>query len=67
MKKGYSFERVFPTSPDGTDWGFYGDTLREQWHGVWFEARVGMAERFGISFFIPLALDLSPPVSYLPA
>ena len=38
MKKEYSFECVFPTSPDGTDWGIYGDTLREQWLGVWFEA-----------------------------
>ena len=34
----YSFEAKFPTSPDGTDWGIYGDTLKEQWLGVWFEA-----------------------------
>ena len=34
----YSFEAVYPTSPDRTDWGIYGDTLQEQWLGVWFEA-----------------------------
>ena len=34
----YSFEKVYPTSPDGTDWGIYGDTKKEQWLGVWFEA-----------------------------
>ncbi len=34
----YSFERILPTSPDGTDWGIYGDTPKEQWLGVWFEA-----------------------------
>ncbi len=36
--KVYSFESLHPTSPDGTDWGIYGDTLQEQWLGVWFEA-----------------------------
>ena len=34
----YSFERAFPTSPDGTDWSIYGDTMAEQWLGVWLEA-----------------------------
>ena len=34
----YSFEAVLPTSPDGTDWGIYGDSPQEQWLGVWFEA-----------------------------
>lgn len=29
---------LFPTSPDGTDWGIYGDTPWEQWQGVRFEA-----------------------------
>ncbi len=27
-----------PTSPDGTDWGIYGDTPNEQWKGIMFEA-----------------------------
>ncbi len=27
-----------PTSPDGTDWGIYGDTAVEQWAGVMLEA-----------------------------
>jgi hypothetical protein len=28
----------YPTSPDGTDWGIYGETPQEQWNGVEFEA-----------------------------
>ncbi len=31
---------VFPNSPDGTDWGIYGETPKEQWEGVEFEAYV---------------------------
>ena len=27
-----------PTSPDGTDWGIYGESPREQWNGVEWEA-----------------------------
>lgn len=28
----------FPTSPDGTDWGMWGDKPEEQWDGVYFTA-----------------------------
>lgn len=34
-----------PTSPDGTDWGIYGDTPREQWAGVLLEAETEDIER----------------------
>ncbi len=27
-----------PTSPDGTDWGIYGDSAKEQWNGMEYEA-----------------------------
>jgi len=29
-----------PTSPDNTDWGIYGESAREQWEGVHFEAEM---------------------------
>ena len=53
IESSYSFERVFPTSPDGTDWGIYGDALQEQWRGIWFEAStvniVGHYAAYGFS------------------
>jgi hypothetical protein len=36
-----------PTSPDGTDWGIYGDTPREQWNGVLFEAEKMDSDLYG--------------------
>ena len=33
-----NFSWKFPTSPDGTSWGSYGDSLAEQWNGVEAEA-----------------------------
>ncbi len=33
-----------PTSPDGTDWGIYGDSPREQWNGMEHEAQLEDAE-----------------------
>ncbi len=37
-----------PTSPDGTDWGIYGDTPSEQWAGVLMAAEMedAMADYF---------------------
>ena len=32
------FKVTLPTSPDGTDWGIYGDTPAEQWNGIQYEA-----------------------------
>lgn len=36
---------LFPTSPDGTDWGIFGDTPREQWEGMEMEAYLEAIER----------------------
>ncbi len=36
---------LFPTSPDGTDWGIFGDTPREQWEGMEMEAQLEDIER----------------------
>ena len=36
----------FPTSPDGTDWGMWGDKPNEQWDGVRFTALLEHGCRF---------------------
>ncbi len=37
--------RTLPTSPDGTDWGIFGDTPREQWTGMEMDAQLEDIER----------------------
>ena len=51
-------DQELPTSPDGTDWGIYGDSAKEQWQGMIHEALLERYERSLRDYTRPFKMEM---------